>query len=237
MYATRHCTVSRSMLLPVVLSILLIHLEITHAVAPKLTKRQSAGIVRCVKASNVLGCGTFECLKRTDRCKLGGLALLCSKFQRKTSNFNQLGRTFTKQSLRCMATQIKSDFQRAGRQCSQIENFVSRVQADCYRSNNVCRAAMSNYRHFKQILLPKDILTSRSFLQMFQSILSCGEAVTLKFRDTVTSALGQSFLSMLNYLQKGATSPLIEILGQEWVGSAQFRAIENEVPGSSPRQS
>ncbi|KAJ3605693.1 hypothetical protein NHX12_027737 [Muraenolepis orangiensis] len=166
-------------------------------------------VATCLNGAVAVGCGVFACLENST-CDTDGMHDICQLFLQTAATFNTQGKTFVKDSLRCIA-----------------QGVTAKVQEDCYNSLDICTVARTNPDAIGEVVQVPTHFPNRYYSTLLQALLACDEQTVAAVRAGLIARLGPDMETFFLLLQN---KPCVPGAGAGMAGSHSNPASWRNMP-------
>ncbi|XP_078087281.1 stanniocalcin-2-like [Mustelus asterias] len=171
----------------------------------RLSLQNTAEIQHCLVNTGDVGCGVFECFENNS-CEIHGPHDICLAFLHNAGKFDAQGKSFIKDTLKCMAHGLRIKFSCISRKCSTIQEMVSQLQQECYLKHDLCSIAKENINVVVEMIHIRHLLSKGSYLEFIKALFHCHEDVMEAVKKSVRSRFGQNLAFLRQLLQEDSCS-------------------------------
>ncbi|XP_067289402.1 stanniocalcin 1, like [Pseudorasbora parva] len=126
---------------------------------------------------------------------------ICNVFYRTANVFNTEGKTFVKESIKCIANGITSKVFQTIKHCSTFQKMIAEVQEECYKNLDICEVARSNPEAFGDVVQVPTHFPNRYYSTLLESLMQCEEDTVEGVRARLVSRLGPDMETLFKLLQ------------------------------------
>ncbi|XP_059846138.1 stanniocalcin-2-like [Hypanus sabinus] len=166
----------------------------------RLSLQNTAEIQHCLVNTGDVGCGVFECFENNS-CEIHGPRDICLAFLHNAGKFDAQGKSFIKDTLKCMAHGLRGKFSCISRKCSTIQEMVSQLQQECYLKHDLCSTAKENINVVVEMIHIRHLLSKGSYLEFIKALFHCHEDIMEAVKKSVRSRFGQNLAFIRQILQ------------------------------------
>ncbi|KAM4544861.1 stanniocalcin-2-like [Odontesthes bonariensis] len=142
----------------------------------RLSPQITAEIQGCLGSSGDVGCGAFQCFSNNS-CEIQGLHHICLTLLHNAGHYDSQGKSFVKDSLRCMAMGLRQRFSCVSRRCSAIKELMLSLQRECYTKHNLCLALQDHLDTVGNLVQFHLMFPTGPYVELMNFLLKCGEGV------------------------------------------------------------
>ncbi|XP_066501307.1 stanniocalcin-2 [Hoplias malabaricus] len=158
----------------------------------RLTLQNTAEIQHCVVNAGDVGCGMFECFNNNS-CEIRGLYEICMTFLHHAGKFDSQGKSFIKDTLKCMAHGLRHKFSCVSRKCLAVKEMVFQLQRECYVKHNLCEAVRENVNVMVEMIHFQDLFPKGPHVELVNILLGCGDEVRAAIARRIRSQCEQNW--------------------------------------------
>uniref|UniRef100_A0A4W3INW0 Stanniocalcin-2 n=1 Tax=Callorhinchus milii TaxID=7868 RepID=A0A4W3INW0_CALMI len=160
-----------------------------------------AEIQHCLVSAGDVGCGVFECFENNS-CEIHGPHDICLAFLHNAGKFDPQGKSFIKDTLKCMTHALRIKFSCISRKCFTIQEMVSQLQQECYLKHNLCSTAKDNINVIVEMIHIRHLLSKGSYLEFATALFHCHDDILEAVKKSVRSRFGQNLAFLRQILQE-----------------------------------
>ncbi|XP_062909629.1 stanniocalcin-2-like [Mobula hypostoma] len=173
----------------------------------RLSLQNTAEIQHCLVNTGDVGCGVFECFENNS-CEIHGPRDICLAFLHNAGKFDAQGKSFIKDTLKCMAHGLRGKFSCISRKCSTIQEMISQLQQECYLKHDLCSTAKQNINVVVEMIHIRHLLSKGSYLEFIKALFHCHEDIMEAVKKSVRSRFGQNLAFIRQILQVDSCSSI-----------------------------
>ncbi|XP_005170341.3 stanniocalcin-2 [Danio rerio] len=158
----------------------------------RLSLQNTAEIQQCLVNAGDVGCGMFECFNNNS-CEIRGLHDICMTFLHNAGKFDSQGKSFIKDTLKCMAHGLRHKFSCVSRKCVAVKEMVFQLQRECYLKHNLCLAVRENVNVMVEMIHFKDLFPKGPHVELVNILLGCGEEVRVAIGRRIRTQCEQNW--------------------------------------------
>ncbi|XP_069754955.1 stanniocalcin-2a [Narcine bancroftii] len=173
----------------------------------RLSLQDTAEIQHCLVNTGDVGCGVFQCFENNS-CEINGPHDICLAFLHNAGRFDAQGKSFIKDTLKCMAHGLRAKFSCISRKCSTIQEMVSQLQQDCYLKHDLCSTAKENINVVVEMIHIQHLLSKGSYLEFIKALFHCHEDIMEAVKKSVRSRFSQNLVFLRQIFQVDSCSSI-----------------------------